>query len=812
MTLAAGTKFGPYEIRSPLGAGGMGEVYRATDGNLGRDVALKVLPAEMARDPERLARFRREAKTLAQLDHPNIVTIYSVEECDGVHFLTMQLVEGQPLDHLIPANGLAVEEIVEIASALGDALAAAHEKGIVHRDLKPANVMVSNEGRVKVLDFGLAKDVSATDPADATLTSDHRTQAGMVMGTPAYMSPEQTSGRPLDHRTDIFSLGVVLHEMSTGRRPFEGNSSAELISAILRDTPQPVTDTRPDLPSDLARIVRRCLEKDPRHRLQTARDVSNEFRDLSRTITRPTPASTSTARAAVAADSGGARPPSGSPYTPEVSGIKRHGIALAIALVVLLIGSVGVAAYLKTSKTGQIDSIAVLPLENRSNNPDDDYISDGITESVNNSLARLPALSVTPHSLASHYKGKATDVRKVGDELHVEAILAGSIARRGDDLTIDVELDDVRSGKQLWGEQYQRKLADLLAVQSDIAKEVSQRLGSQLSVTAQKDLTKGSTANPEAYRLYLKGRFYTGKFTKEGFETGIDYFNQAIAIDPNYALAYSGLAFNYINQEDWHLPPNQGVPKAKEAAKRALAIDESDAGAHLVLAIAAHWYDWDWAAAEREFKRSIELNPNNSDAYSYYGWFLASMRRNDEAITVDKRAQQIDPLSVFPTANVGVVYLLARQWDPAIEQLQHAIAIDPNFWFSYPFLGRAYEHKGKLPEAIAQFQRALDLEKENAEIWSGLGNAYAVSGNRAEAQKVLDHLKELSAHHWVAPYNVAVIYAGLGEKDQAFALLERAYQDRSYYLPSFLTMDERLDNLHSDPRFAALVKRVGLPE
>jgi TolB-like protein/Tfp pilus assembly protein PilF len=497
---------------------------------------------------------------------------------------------------------------------------------------------------------------------------------------------------------------------------------------------------------------------------------------------------------------------------PSVSGNKRRIIPWAVGASLLAIVAAGIGIYLKGSKAGGIDSIAVLPLENRSTDPDAEYISDGITESINNSLARLPSLKVTPHSVASHYKGKAMDVRKIGDELGVQAVLAGSVAQRGDDLTVDVELDDVHNGKQLWGEQYHRKLADLLAVESDIAKEVSQRLRSQLSLEAQKDLTKGSTANPAAYRLYLKGKYYTYKLTKEGFDTGIDYYNQAIAIDPNYALAYSGLAFNYINQEDWHLPPIEGVPKAKDAAKRALAIDDSDAGAHLVLAIAAYWYDWDWAAAESEFKRSLELNPNSSDAYWYYGWFLASMRRNDQAIAEVKRSQQIDPLTVFPTAGVGTLYLFTRQWDPAIEELHRAIAIDPNFWFSYSFLGRAYEQEGKLPEAIAQFQRALELEKENAEIWSGLGNAYAVSGNRVEAQKVLDHLKELSAHTWVAPYNVAVIYAGLGEKDQAFALLERAYQDRSYYMPSFLTMDERLDKLHSDPRFADLVQRVGLPK
>jgi serine/threonine protein kinase/Flp pilus assembly protein TadD len=806
MPLIPGTRLGSYEIVAPLGVGGMGEVYRATDTKLGRDVALKVLPAEMAGDPERLTRFRREAKSLAQLDHPNIVTIYSVEEFDGLQFLTMQLVEGQPLDRLIPANGMQIERIVDIAVGLSDALAAAHDKGIVHRDLKPANVMVSNEGRVKVLDFGLAKDVSASDPADATLTSDHRTQAGMVMGTPAYMSPEQTSGRPLDHRTDIFSLGVMLHEMATGRQPFEGSSSAELISAILRDTPPPVTDIRPDLPSDLARIVRRCLEKDPRHRVQTARDVSNEFRDLARQTSKQMSTGTPPAP-----ESGAVRPVAGSSPAQGVSGNRRHKVALAIAAMVLVIGAAGVTAYLKRSKTGQIDSIAVLPLENLSNNADSDYIPDGITESINNSLARLPSLTVIPHSVAFHYKGKAIDVRKVGEELHVQAVLAGSVAQRGGDLFISVELDDIRNGKQLWGEQYHRELSDLLAVQSDIAREVSQRLRSQLSAEDQKKLTKGSTDNPEAYRLYLKGKYYTDKFTKEGFETGIDYFNQAIAVDPNYGLAYSGLAYNYINQVDWYMAPSEAGPKTKAAAEKALAIDASDARAHLTLAIETHWYEWKWAVAESEFKRTLELNPNNAEAHTYYAWFLAPMGRNDEAVAEARRAQQADPLSSFASFILGGNLVFARQWDPAIEQLHRAIEVDPNYWFSHCFLGRAYEQKRKFPEAIAEFQRALEIDKDNGEIWSGLGNAYAVSGKKAEAQKVLDHLKELSAHGWVAPYNVAVIYAGLGEKDQAFALLDRAYKDRSYYMATYLATDERLDSLRTDPRFADLKKRVGLP-
>ena len=477
----------------------------------------------------------------------------------------------------------------------------------------------------------------------------------------------------------------------------------------------------------------------------------------------------------------------------------------------LVIASAGVFIYLRRSKAG-IDSIAVLPLENRSNDPDAEYISDGVTESINNSLARLPSLKVTPHSVALHYKGKAMDVQKVGDELGVQAVLTGDVRQRGDDLTINVELDDIRNGKQLWGEQYNRKVADLLAVQSDIAREVSQRLRSQLSAEDQQKLTKGSTDNPEAYRLYLKGKYYTNKLTKEGFDTGIDYFNQAIAVDPNYALAYSGLAFNYVNQDDWFMSPNEAGPKTKDAAKRALAIDESDAGAHLSMAIVTHWYDWNWAAAEKEFKRAIELSPNNSDAHTYYSWFLAPMGRNDQAIAEAKRAQQADPLSGFATFSVGAALVFARRWDPAIEQLRRAIEIDPNFWFSHCFLGRAYEQKGKLPEAIVEFQRAVELEKDNAETWSGLGHAYALSGNRAEAQKILDHLKEVSAHSWVAPYNVAVIYAGLGDKDQAFALLDQAYKDRSYYLPTYLATDARMDSLRSDPRFGELHRRVGLPE
>jgi len=780
----------------------MGQVYRATDSTLGREVALKVLPPQMARDPERLARFQREARAVAALNHPNIVTIYSVEEAEGVHFLTMELVEGKPLDLLIPKGGLPLGRIVEIGSALADALAAAHEKGIMHRDLKPANVMMTLDGRVKVLDFGLAKE-TRINPIEATQSLAGQTQEGVILGTPAYMSPEQIMGRALDHRTDIFSLGVMLHEMATGKRPFAGHSSAELTSAILRDSPPLVTELRADLPSDLARIIRRCLEKEPGNRIQTARDVRTEFRDLARHAPQTvSSATTPMPRPAAAADAEAS--------TRIISSPGWRNTVLVIVGALVVAGAAAIGVYLKSSRAGAIDSIAVLPLENRGNTADADYISDGITESINNSLARLPNLKVIPNSVAFHYKGKALDVRKAGEDLRVQAVLTGSIAQRGDDLAINVELDDVRDGKQLWGERYDRKVADLLAVQNEIAREVSQRLRSQISAEEQKKLAQGSTQNPEAYQLYLKGRYYTNKFSSEGFRKGIDYFNQAIAIDPNYGLAYGGLAYNYIIQADWSMAPGDAGPRAQEAARKALAIDDANSDAHLSLALVAHWYTWDWAAAEREFQRAIELDPNSSDIHGFYAFFLLSAGRNEQAMAEAKKSQQLDPLSAEGNSVLGAAYFYSGQGDLAIAQLRTAIEMDPNFWFARCYLGRVYEDSGKPAEAIAEFQRATEAEKDISEPWGDLGHAYAVAGKRQEAQKVLDGLKELSAHGWAAPYNSAVVYVGLGDKEKAFALLEQAYKDRSYYLAQSLRVDSRLNSLRSDPRFVDLWKRVGM--
>jgi eukaryotic-like serine/threonine-protein kinase len=564
--------------------------------------------------------------------------------------------------------------------------------------------------------------------------------------------------------------------MLAGRRAFGGGSAAAIIGAVIYKEPEPLT-----APPAVQAIVSKCLAKSPAGRFQSASDLRRALEGAS------------------IRDRG--IPPG-----------KRRVIAGAIAAVLLLMAFAGAGLYWMRSRTRAIESIAVLPLENRSNNADADYISDGITESVNNSLARLPNLKVIPHSVALHYKGKQIDSQKVGDELKVQSVLTGSVTPQGDGLRVNVELDDIRDGKELWGQQYNRKAAELLAVQNDIAREVSQRLSGQTSAATEQTMSKGSTGNPEAYQLYLKGKYYTNKLTKDGLAKGIDYFNQAIAIDPNYGLAYNGLAFNYINQDGWYMRGAEAGPKAKQAAQKALAIDPTDADAHLALAIESQWYEWNWPVAESEFKRAIELNPNDAEAHGYYSWFLAPMGRGPEALAEAKRAQQIAPLSSLGNFFVASVLVFTRQWDPAIAQLHSDIELEPNFWFDHCFLGRAYEAKGMLPEAIAEFKSALALDNENTEIWSGLGHAYVLSGNLADAQKVLRHLDDLSAASYVAPYSRAIIYAGLGKKDQVFAWLDQAFQERSYFLAVYLPTDSRLDGFHADPRFVDLKRRVGLPK
>ncbi|MBA3914753.1 MAG: protein kinase [Acidobacteriales bacterium] len=690
--IESGALLGPYRVESKIGAGGMGQVYRATDSRLNRSVAIKFLSAQFS------DRFEREAKAIAALNHPNICQIYDI----GPNYLVMEYVDGAPV--VSPdQQPLPRSEVLRLAGQIAGALQAAHGQGIIHRDLKPANILVSTTGTVKLLDFGLAKRTAGTDPAQTADVSQTMgvTQPGTIMGSPAYMSPEQAQGRPTDARSDIFSLGAVLYEMFAGRRAFSGDSVASTLGAILYREPAPL-----NAPPALNAIVLKCLAKSPDACYQTAHDLQQALERAS---------------------------PGGDSRVVQL--VRRKWLIVAVAAVALVVIVAAAAAlYKRWANAGRIDSIAVLPLEMRSSDPEADYISDGITGSINNSLAKLPSLKVIPNSVALHYKGKSADFQKVGDALGVQAVLTGRVAQRGDDLGISIELDDVRNGKQLWGQQYSRKVADLLLLENDIAKEVSQRLRSQLSPAEQQKLKLGSTGNPEAYQLFLKGEYYSGKFTKEGFDKGIDYLNQALAKDPNYAAAYSALANNYINQDDWFIAPRQAGPKARDAAQKALALDETDVEAHVALAIEEQWYEWDWATAEREFRRAIELKPDSGDAHGYYSWFLPPMRRNDDAVAEAERGLRTDPISTGLNGNLGSVYVFTHQWDKAIEQLRAAIELDPGYWFDYCFLGRAYEQKGRWPEAIATFQRGLTLEG-NTELWSGLGHAYAGRETRPKRKR-----------------------------------------------------------------------------
>jgi len=857
MSLSAGTKLSRYEIRAKIGEGGMGEVYLAEDTRLHRKVALKILPSDLAANKDRMRRFEQEAQAAAALNHPNIAHIYEIGESEGTNFIAMEFIDGVTLRQMIHGQQTELSKLLRHLQHVAEGLAKAHAAGIVHRDLKPDNIMVTRDGHAKVLDFGLAKLVEpqtglgagyrpremagGSPPLNeeqgsselATAMMPQHSTPGMVMGTVGYMSPEQAQGRvnEIDPRSDIFSFGCILYEAVTRHKAFEGKDAIDSLNKIIREPAPPISNFRPEAPNHLQRIVRRCLAKDPEDRYQTIKDVAIELRELRREIesagidstVAPSIAGESAASsrdissAATIISGTSDRPPSLSTRASSaervVSGIKQpKWRILAPVLVVFVIGVTAFSYFYFTrgSQTA-INSIAVLPFVNATGDPTYDYLSDGITESLINSFSQLqPKLRVVPRSTVFRYQGQQIDPQEIGRKLGVRAVLTGRITQHGDMVSIQTELSDVDQNSQLWGQQYNRRLSELLAVQEEITSQISEKLRLQLSVEEKQRLAKRQTENPEAYQLYLKGVYHAAKFNKEELDIGFGYLRQAVALDPNYALAYHGLAYYHYLIVDWTMSPHEAMPMAKEEALRAIELDDKLAGAHADLGAVYWYYDWNWPAAEKEFRRALELDPNDSLSHEMYGWYLVTMGRVDEGIAELKRGQQLDPLAQERTSVLGWNLYLAHRYDESIEQHRKAIELEPDYWPGYSWLGNALAQKGRWPEAIAAFQKAISIEPVIAVPTIGLGRVYAVSGKKDEARKALAELNDRSKHPFVSSYLMADFYAGLGDKDQAFASLERAYQERSWYM-THLKLDPELEPLRSDPRFVDLVRRVGLP-
>ncbi len=780
-----------FEVLEKLGEGGMGVVYKARDKHLDRFVAFKVLQPEAVANPERRRRFVQEAKAASALNHPNIVHIYDIDEADGSLFIAMEYVTGRTLEEMIPSGDLGLKQALRAAVQIADAIAAAHGAGIVHRDLKPSNIMVTEQGLVKVLDFGLAKlletDVETpgaeNDETRSVQRKEPRTQEGAIVGTAAYMSPEQAEGRKVDARSDIFSFGAVLYEMLTGRRAFSGASRMATLSAVMRDDPSSVSQVAPGIPPELERIVQRCLRKDPVRRSQNMADVKVQLEELREESTAPI---SSTA----------VRPPSTRPHWVIWSS--------AVAAVLILAASM----YWWTNRSTQtIDSLAILPFTNVGADPDTEYLSDGVTESLTNTLAQLPNLKVASRDSASRLKD--TEPKRAASALGVRAVLTGKVRQQGDSLAISVELVDGKDNSHIWGEHYDRKLSDLVNVQQDITRDIADKLQRKLSGQDRQQAAKRYSPNSGAYQLYLQGRYNAEKFTPEGTRKGIADLNRAVEADPTFALAYEGLSYAYSVADDLFMSPAESMPKAKETAKKALELDDTLPEAHMDMATVDLYYEYDWKAAEKEFRRAIELKPDYAKAHEYYGWLLNTVGRREEALSESRKAVQLDPMSLETGGQVGFNLYLAHQYDEAIGQLRKNLDMEPNHWFSTWLLGLSYEAKGDIPAAIAQFKKARSLEANTPFPISELAHVYAISGRRSEAEQSLKELREWSKQGFTPQYYFANVYVGLGDHPQALTHLEKAYEDRSVYM-TFLPMDPEMDPLRSEPRFKELLRKLGL--
>jgi len=808
MKLSPGTRLGRYEIRAHIGTGGMGEIYLAQDVELERILALKILPAEFASDPSRMRRFIQEARAASGLNHPNILTIYEINHEGTTPFIATEFIDGLTLRKRIKGGAVPLMEALDTAIQIASALDAAHRAGIVHRDVKPENVMLRKDGYVKVLDFGLARPTERHEVGTeaATLVN---TEIGMIVGTASYMSPEQARGQRVDARSDIFSLGMVIYEMLAGRSPFIGATNSDIVASILKEDPPRLTDLSPDTPSALERIVNRALTKDKNERYQSVAELLSDLKQLKQNLDFEIQKDSS--ERANSEVGGGAV----TAAMPARAFTADHPPAKSIALPVIAL----VAYLFYPRKSPAIESIAVLPFTYSTDQgnvlgPDANWLSDGITESIINDLSHVPNLKVIARSSVFRYKGQDIDPQRAGSELKVRAVVTGRIVQIGDTLSIQTELVDVQNETQLWGEKYRRKITDIIDLPEDISREISEGLKLELSGETKQQLVKRYTANPQAYELYWKGRYHWNQRKPEDINQAIKYFQDAIKLDPQYALAYSGLADCYVLGSVLQMPPKEAMPLAMDAARRALSIDDQLAEAHTSLAKIKLSYEWDWP--ESEFKKAIQLNPGYATAHQWYGVYLSEMGRHDESIRERMTAQELDPLSLSITTGLGRALFWARRYDDSIQQLQSAMPKDPNYSDTYWSLGLAYEQKRMYPEAIAAFQKAVDLSKVSEanegkpEMLAALGHAYALGGRQSEAKAMIEKLAKLAASHaYVSSYGVSLIYVALGDKETAFQWLERAFQERDENF-IHLKVDPRLDPIRSEPRFQQLLQRVNL--
>jgi len=780
-----GTTILHYRIIEKLGEGGMGVVYLAEDTKLERKVAIKFLPRHIAANSEERERFKIEAKAAASLNHPNIATIYAIEETEDQMFISMEYIEGKELKDIVAAyrdKPLPINDVINYAIQVAEGLEAAHKKGIVHRDIKSQNIMITGDHKVKIMDFGLAKVMGGSQ----------LTQVGSTIGTAAYMSPEQAQGEEVDNRSDIFSFGVVLYEMLTTRLPFNAEHQAALVYSVINETPQPVARFNDKVSEDFERIVFKSLAKDKEERYQHADDIIADLRRERKNIEY------------ARADHDSMHSTASQVKTQQPKkNFSRYYISAAIVILLAVVA----AYFIFFNQGSEINSIAVLPFSITSSDSSANILSDGITEGIINSLSSIPSLTVMSRNSVFRYVGENVDVKEVGKKLDVKAVLLGRIAQAGDSYAISVELVDAANERHLWGAQYNKHASDIYSLQGEVSKDISQQLRVKLTGEEENRLTKNYTKNSEAYSLYLTGNYYLNKRTRDALRKGIDYFNQSLEKDPNYALAYAGISQGYgLLAGNYYISPEEGYPKEREAARFALKLDDNLAEAHASLADVLNLYDWNWEEAKLEYRKAISLNPNYAEAHHWYAMALANQGLFDEAISEIKHAQQLDPLSLRIGQNVGYIYYLTRQYDKAIDEVRKTIEIDSTFPYGNAELGDYYFMKGQYDIAYNAYLTEVRVTGDSTNIFL-LACVNAVTGRKKEAMVLHAKLKNISTRMFVPTSYFVFIEIYLGNKNEAFVLLQKAIEEKDPYMIG-LKSEPKFDPIRSDPRFANLLKEV----